>query len=171
MLDTVTGNPPSVCIDCQEVFGAIIGSVSTSTRLREQVSTAMELLNKIRKYGFENGEMTQRQLAESVGVRRQTMNAIENCKHATRIDVAIRIADVFGVSVDQVFEYDYEGKPERRPIARSAEPALSSRSTERGLDVPARHANPDVSSDARERGGATDAREHDFGLADLRNMF
>jgi putative transcriptional regulator len=56
--------------------------------------------------------MTQKELAELVGVSRQTINAIENCKHAPSIDVAIRIADLFREAVDTVFEYDYEGKPE-----------------------------------------------------------
>ena len=72
----------------------------------------MSLSNNIRKLRFEYGEMTQKQLAELVGVSRQTMNAIENCKHAPTIDVAIRIADIFREAVDTVFEYDYDGKPE-----------------------------------------------------------
>ena len=73
-----------------------------------------ELSNKIRRLRFENGEMTQKKLAELVGISRQTMNAIENCRHAPTVTVAIRIADVFRVTVDQLFELDYEGKPPRR---------------------------------------------------------
>ena len=57
--------------------------------------------------------MTQRVLAGQVGVSRQTMNAIENGRHAPTISVAIRIADVFGVTVDQLFNLDYEGKSAR----------------------------------------------------------
>ena len=72
----------------------------------------MGLSNNIRKLRFKNGEMTQKALAAQVGVSRQTMNAIENGKHAPTIDVAIRIADVFRESVDSVFEYDYDGKPD-----------------------------------------------------------
>ena len=71
----------------------------------------MELTNKIRKYRFDNGEMTQKALAERIGISRQTMNAIENCRHAPTVTVAIRIADVFHVSVDQLFDLDYDGKP------------------------------------------------------------
>jgi len=56
--------------------------------------------------------MTQKELAAQVGVSRQTMNAIENSKHAPTIDVAIRIADVFQEAVDTVFGYEYDGKPE-----------------------------------------------------------
>jgi putative transcriptional regulator len=78
-----------------------------------EVGFDMGLSNKIRAFRFSNGEMTQKQLAECVGVSRQTMNAIENCRHAPTIDVAIRIADVFGITVDELFNLDYEGKPVR----------------------------------------------------------
>lgn len=77
----------------------------------------MALSNKIRELRFKNGEMTQKHLAERVGVSRQTMNAIENCRHSPTIDVAIRIADVFGITVDQLFNLDYDGKPVRRENA------------------------------------------------------
>ena len=72
----------------------------------------MGLSNSIREHRFKSGEMTQKELAEQVGVSRQTMNAIENNKHAPGIDVAIRIADVFREAVDTVFGYEYDGKPE-----------------------------------------------------------
>ena len=83
----------------------------------DEERNVMSLSNQIRKLRFENNEMTQNRLAEFVGVSRQTMNAIENCKHAPRIDIAIRIADVFGVSVDQLFECNYDGKPDVRKPA------------------------------------------------------
>lgn len=72
-----------------------------------------QLSNKIREQRFKNGEMTQRVLAAKVGISRQTMNAIENCRHAPTVSVAIRIADVFSVTVDELFSLDYEGKPAR----------------------------------------------------------
>jgi putative transcriptional regulator len=61
--------------------------------------------------------MTQKQLAECVGVSRQTMNAVENGRHAPTVEVAIRIADVFGITVDELFDLDYAGKPKRREKA------------------------------------------------------
>jgi len=64
--------------------------------------------------------MTQKELAERVGVSRQTMNAIENSRHAPTVAVAIRIADAFHVSVDQLFDLDYDGKPARREQAATA---------------------------------------------------
>ncbi len=130
----------------------------------------MELSNKIRNFRFENDEMTQKQLAQLVGVSRQTMNAIENCKHAPTIDVAIRVADVFGVSVGQMSEYDYEGKPERRPIETTGEPAQPTHIAEPVLNVPAKHADPDGPGYAGKPGGATEKGEHDFSLRDLRDL-
>jgi putative transcriptional regulator len=76
--------------------------------------SVVALSNKIRELRFKNGEMTQKHLAERVGVSRQTMNAIENGRHAPTVDVAIRIADVFGITVDQLFDLDYDGRPVRR---------------------------------------------------------
>ena len=73
-----------------------------------------ELSNKIREHRFKNGEMTQKELAKRFGISRQTMNAVENCRHAPTDSVAIRIADVFQVAVDELFQLHYEGKPARR---------------------------------------------------------
>ena len=87
-----------------------------------------QLSNTIRKLRFKNDEMTQKTLAERVGISRQTMNAIENCHHAPTVSVAIRIADVLQVPVDQLFSLDYEGKPApieqltRDPVDRSSAP-------------------------------------------------
>ena len=50
--------------------------------------------------------MTQQQLAQHVGVTRQTVNAIELGKYSPSLEVAFRIAAVFGVPLEQVFEYD-----------------------------------------------------------------
>ena len=72
----------------------------------------MPLSNNIRELRFNNNEMTQKALADQVGVSRQTINGIENNKHAPPIDVAIRIADVFRQAVDDVFVYEYDGKLE-----------------------------------------------------------
>lgn len=72
----------------------------------------MPLSNYIRELRFKDGEMTQKALADWVGIGRQTINAIENNKQAPPIDVAIRIADVFRQAVDDVFVYDYDGKPD-----------------------------------------------------------
>jgi putative transcriptional regulator len=61
--------------------------------------------NSIRRLRFEHGEMTQQELAERVGVTRQTINAIEAGKYSPSLEVAFRMAEIFGVRVDQVFHY------------------------------------------------------------------
>jgi putative transcriptional regulator len=65
----------------------------------------LPITNTIRKLRFENGEMTQQELAERVGVTRQTVNAIELGKYSPSLEVAFRIAAVFGVPLEQVFQY------------------------------------------------------------------
>jgi putative transcriptional regulator len=67
------------------------------------------ITNRIRALRFHHGEMTQKQLAEQVGVTRQTLNAIEGSKYSPSLEVAFRIAEAFGVPVDQVFHYGPPG--------------------------------------------------------------
>ena len=62
--------------------------------------------NHIRSLRFSNDEMTQQQLADRLGVTRQTINAIEGEKYSPTLEMAFEIAAVFGVPLDQVFEYD-----------------------------------------------------------------
>jgi putative transcriptional regulator len=81
-----------------------------------------ELSNKIRELRFKNGEMTQKELADRVGISRQSMNAIENCRHAPTVSVAIRTANVFQVAVDDLFQLNCEGKPTR--CDQRVEPAV-----------------------------------------------
>ena len=73
-----------------------------------------KLLNQIRKLRFENGEMTQQELALRVGVTRQTIIAIEARKYSPSLELAYRIARVFGKGVDDVFHYD-EGASAAEP--------------------------------------------------------
>jgi putative transcriptional regulator len=61
--------------------------------------------NNIRRLRFEHGEMTQRTLADRVGVTRQTINAIELGKYSPSLEIAFRIANVFGVPLEDVFQY------------------------------------------------------------------
>jgi putative transcriptional regulator len=64
--------------------------------------------NQIRRLRFENGQMTQQQLADKVGVTRQTIIAIEAAKYAPSLPLAFRIARTFGVKVEDVFRYENE---------------------------------------------------------------
>lgn len=62
--------------------------------------------NNIRKLRFNQDEMTQEELAEKVGVTRQTINAIESSKYSPTLELAFKIAQVFGVPLDEVFIYE-----------------------------------------------------------------
>jgi len=66
------------------------------------------LSNNIRKLRFENGQMTQQQLADKTGVTRQTIIAIEAGKYAPSLPLAFKIAQTFGVSIETVFQYENE---------------------------------------------------------------
>lgn len=62
--------------------------------------------NNIRKLRFMADEMTQKTLADKVGVARQTIIAIEQAKYAPSLELAFQIAHVFRVSLHDVFIYD-----------------------------------------------------------------
>ena len=68
----------------------------------------MELVitNQIRKLRFEHGEMTQRELARRSGCTRQTINAIEAAKYGPSLELAFKIARVFDVGIDAVFQVE-----------------------------------------------------------------
>lgn len=64
--------------------------------------------NRIRALRFETGEMTQAELADRLGVTRQTVLAIEAGKYSPSLEMAFQIARVFGVALDDVFQYPKE---------------------------------------------------------------
>ena len=67
--------------------------------------------NNIRKLRFFHDEMTQKELASRVGVTRQTILAIENEKYPPSLELAFRIAAVFGSPLEEVFSYDPDADP------------------------------------------------------------
>lgn len=68
----------------------------------------MVISNQIRRLRFEANEMTQQTLATLTGVSRQTIVAIESGKYAPSLELAFRIADAFGVSLENVFTYTFK---------------------------------------------------------------
>ena len=66
----------------------------------------LPIRNNIRKLRFHHDEMTQEQLAEKVGVTRQTIIAIEGGKYSPSLELAFWIARVFGVPLEDVFFYE-----------------------------------------------------------------
>ncbi|MER6832169.1 helix-turn-helix transcriptional regulator [Streptosporangium sp. NPDC000563] len=70
-----------------------------------------KITNAIRSLRFATGEMTQAELAERVGVTRQTVIAIEQGRYSPSLEMAFRIARVFGVPLDEVFQYPDTDSP------------------------------------------------------------
>jgi len=66
---------------------------------------AKTIQNNIRRLRFDYEEMTQQELADRIGVTRQTVNAIELGKYSPSLEVAFQIADVFDVKLDKVFQF------------------------------------------------------------------
>ncbi|WNG45394.1 helix-turn-helix transcriptional regulator [Archangium minus] len=69
------------------------------------------ITNAIRALRFANGEMTQADLAQRIGVTRQTIIAIEQGRYSPSLEMAFQIARVFKVPLEKVFQYsDSEGQ-------------------------------------------------------------
>lgn len=65
-----------------------------------------EIANNIRQLRFQQGEMTQQALADRVGCTRQTIIVLEQGRYVPSLLMALRIARVFGVKVEDVFTLD-----------------------------------------------------------------
>ncbi len=65
-----------------------------------------KIINQIRRLRFENGEMTQQELADKAGVTRQTIIAIEAGNYSPSLTLAFKIARAFAKSLEEVFQYD-----------------------------------------------------------------
>ncbi len=65
-----------------------------------------EIENRIRRLRFEHGEMTQQELARRVGCSRQTIIFLEQGRYVPSLALAFRVARTFGLTVDEVFQYE-----------------------------------------------------------------
>jgi putative transcriptional regulator len=70
------------------------------------VGKGTQVTNVIRRLRFEAGEMTQAELADRVGVTRQTINAIEQGKYSPSLEVAFLIAAALDKPLDEVFGFE-----------------------------------------------------------------
>ena len=68
-----------------------------------------KITNRIRRLRFDNGEMTQDELAQRAGCTRQTIIALEQRKYVPSIELAFGIAKAFGATLEDVFQYE-EGR-------------------------------------------------------------
>jgi putative transcriptional regulator len=69
----------------------------------------LKITNTIRRLRFDADEMTQKALADQVGVTRQTIVAIENAKYYPTLELAFLIARVFGKEISDVFTIEMDG--------------------------------------------------------------
>ncbi|MDP3517887.1 MAG: helix-turn-helix transcriptional regulator [Pseudohongiella sp.] len=65
----------------------------------------LPITNRIRELRAANDDMSQLTLAQRIGVTRQTVNAIELGKYSPSLEVAFRIATVFNLPLEEVFQY------------------------------------------------------------------
>ena len=72
-----------------------------------------KITNSIRALRFANGEITQAELAQRIGVTRQTVIAIEQGRYSPSLEVAFQIARVFKAPLDDVFHYPDAAVEER----------------------------------------------------------
>ena len=90
------------------VLSAVLGSVGEDRRLPAGLPAVVKptrVTNSIRALRFAHGEMTQAELADRIGVTRQTVIAIEQGRYSPSLEMAFQIARVFGVPLDDVFQY------------------------------------------------------------------
>lgn len=66
----------------------------------------MKLKNKLRRFRFENDEMTQQQLADALGVSRQTIFLIEKGNYNPSVLLALKIANLFNTNVEEIFQIE-----------------------------------------------------------------
>jgi putative transcriptional regulator len=67
-----------------------------------------KVTNSIRQLRLDHGGISQAELANRVGVTRQTVNAIEQGKYSPSLEMAFKISRVFGLNLEEVFDYPAE---------------------------------------------------------------
>ena len=70
------------------------------------MTNAAKIKNRIRRLRFDHGEMSQQELANRAGCTRQTIIALEQGKYVPSLELAFQIARTFGVTVEDVFQYE-----------------------------------------------------------------
>ena len=71
--------------------------------------------NRIRMLRFISGEMSQAELGQRIGLTRQTIAAIEAGKYSPSLEAAFRIAEVFNVPLEEVFQWNAKTIPSNAP--------------------------------------------------------
>ena len=79
----------------------------------------IQISNRIRELRFTAGELTQQTLADRVGITRQTVVALEQGKYCPSLELAFRIAETFGVGVEEVFQRQSNSSQSKRSTKAS----------------------------------------------------
>jgi putative transcriptional regulator len=79
----------------------------------------IQISNRIRELRFTAGELTQQTLADRVGITRQTVVALEQGKYYPSLELAFRIAETFGVGVEEVFQRQSNSSHSKRSTKAS----------------------------------------------------
>ncbi len=69
------------------------------------MAAKIDIENNVRTHRFMNGEMTQQELADKVGVTRQTIVAIEKGKYSPSLELAFKLSRVFETEIENIFSY------------------------------------------------------------------
>lgn len=77
-----------------------------------------QITNNIQTLRFLHDKMTQQQLADKVGVTRQTIVAVEQNKYSPSLELAFRIAEVFNLPLEEVFTYNPTEKPSKKDTSK-----------------------------------------------------
>jgi putative transcriptional regulator len=72
------------------------------------------LNNDLKKVRFLNGELTQQELADKLNVSRQTIHSIETGKFNPSVKLALKIAELFKLNVEQIFYLEEKNEIERK---------------------------------------------------------
>jgi putative transcriptional regulator len=78
--------------------------------------------NRVRILRFHNGEMSQAELGQRIGVTRQTIAAIEAGKYSPSLEAAFRIAHALNVPLDEAFQWVFEAPTTRKTAASFGAP-------------------------------------------------
>jgi putative transcriptional regulator len=79
----------------------------------------IQISNRIRELRFTAGELTQQTLADRVGITRQTVVALEQGKYYPSLELAFRIAETFGVGLEEVFQRQSNSSQSKRSTKAS----------------------------------------------------
>jgi putative transcriptional regulator len=75
-----------------------------------RAAPSRRLANRLRLLRFMHGEMTQAELGDRIGMTRQTIAAIEAGKYSPSLETAFKLAEVFGVRLEEVFQWMEDGR-------------------------------------------------------------